>query len=979
MSRLFDWANQHKSTILLIGGFIAGSVFTILVFTGSNEAKEIYVNLFASHDVDKHIKTIRIVSIFSLCLLLLSIFLIIWSRALNRQVNHKTTELLQSQNKFKAIFENTTEGIMIVYQEKIIFANLKALEFLELSEADMVNYDLFSKIHPMDYTRIREYYRKRVQGETIPNQYTYRILSSNNQVRWMMNNVIMTEWDNKNVHLIYFTDITKIKESEIALESSEERQKLALEASNDAIWDFNLLEGETYFSPQFYLLLGYEPDEFPATLKNWMDLIHQEDRKRCISILNQHLEKPDNTSHEMTYRMETKQGQYRWILTKFKVTAYETGTIPRRMSGIHTDITKQKEFEETIRKERDVLNQIMQTSNNGFIVTDKDGIVQYINPTAQKMLLSDGELALGKQYNDLGYKVFDADHQKELSSRKLMDYLLENDEDFITIERVIEIRDSAMHVMVNVAKLLSDENDFEGMVISIIDITESESAKKELIEREKRINQIIRYSPFGIVMLDNALNILTASDHFIEDFKLNPEIPEKVSLKQYAPLVYHRWEHIFKAALNGSRQGNLQDPFTQEIGDEEFVQWLCCPWYKEGNEIGGIMFYTEIITSEVLAYDALQQSEDKFAKTFHTSPDAITISRLEDDLYIDINFGFTEITGYTRDDVIGKTVEDIRLWGDIENLKAVYTAITQFGEINNFQTLMRMKNGQMRHALISARTIEINHERCLITIGRDITEIVEANEKIQQMNLELEERIHERTIELERKNEELETFTYTVSHDLKAPLRGIDGYSRLLLEDYQNQLDEDGKYFLQNIRNSTTHMDRLINDLLDYSRLERRAIALKNFSLPELIDRIINEYVHSNKDTQLDVDLQVKEIKTDYESLLQILRNLIDNAYKFTRNDVQHKVTINSYLENEYCVITIKDNGIGFDNKYKENIFKIFNRLHSQDEYPGTGIGLTIVKKGIDRIGATIIADGQVNQGAEFIIKIPQNESEKSK
>jgi PAS domain S-box-containing protein len=951
--------------------------FGLTQIKASGEFDAINSKWFFNLGDDNHLAIIKNITYILFILLFALVIFIIWSQSLKQQVALKSQDLLKSQIKFQAIVENATEGILIIYDEKLTFANPKAISLLELNETDIKSTEVFSKIHPMDYSRIQGYYHDRLAGKPAPGQYTYRILTNTNKVIWLMNNVVLSTWDDKNVILIFFSDITKLRESEIALERSEERQKMALEASKDAIWDFNLIEGETYFSPQFYSMLGYEPDEFPATLKNWMEMIHHEDRKDCIKTLNQYLDKPDDISHELVYRMETKLGDYRWIRTKFKVTSYETGSIPHRMSGVHTDITVQKEFEETIRKERDVLNQIMQTSNNGFIVTDREGIVKYINPTAQRMLLSDGENGIGEYYTNFAYRVFDAEHRTELSSKKLIEYLKEDDKTFLTIERVLEINNSTIHVMINVAKLLSKENEFEGMVISIIDITERELGRQELIEREKRIRQIIHYSPFGIVMLDNELNILTASDHFIEDFSLNPEIPEKINLKEYAPNIYHRWKHIFEAALNGVRQGNLQDPFTQDNGEEEYIQWLCSPWYKKGEEIGGIMFYTEVITSEVLAYDALQQSEDKFAQTFHTSPDAITISRLEDGLYLDINFGFTEITGFSREDVIGRTVEDIHLWENMENRQEIFEKLNKAGEVNNFQTLMRIKNGETRHALISARTIEINNERCLITIGRDITNIVEANEKIQQMNLELEERIKERTIELERKNEELETFTYTVSHDLKAPLRGIDGYSRLLLEDYLDKLDEDGKYFLQNIRNSTMHMDNLINDLLNYSRLERRSIAIKSFNLEELIDRIINEYLHSRKETNLNIDLKVKEIETDYESLLQILRNLIDNAYKFARDGVEHSVTISSHMENGYCIIKVKDNGIGFDNKYKENIFKIFNRLHSQEKYPGTGIGLTIVKKGIERIGAIITAEGKLNEGAEFTIKIPQNESEK--
>ncbi|MBI9051485.1 MAG: transporter substrate-binding domain-containing protein [Anaerolineaceae bacterium] len=913
--------------------------------------------------------------LFLLVLLLVASF--VWSNSLRKQVALKTEDLLQSQNKFRIIIENASDGVIILHQGKLIFANPMAMKILEISESEMGSFDVFSKTHPIDYARIKGYYKDRLAGNPVENQYTFRILTNNNQERWIMNNVIMTEWEGKVVHLVFFTDITELRESEAALERSEERQKLALEASNDAIWDFNLLEGDTYFSPQFYTMLDYELDEFPANFKSWMDLIHVNDRGRCIKILNGYLDAPDNISHELTYRMETKNGNYRWILSKFKVTAYETGTIPRRMSGIHTDITLQKEFEETLRKEKDVLNQIMHTSNNAFIVTDKEGYVQYINPTAQHILLPDGSQAIGRNFIDFNYKVFDAAHEEELSSQKLLDVLRNGKEDFIKLERVVETDESIIHVLVNVAKLQTQEGEFDGMVISMVDITESEAVKKELIDREKRIRQIIEFTPIGIVMLDTDLNVLTVSEHFVQDFHLSEDIPELINLREYAPLIFNRWPHIFEAGLEGKRQGNLQDPFTQEDGTEEFIQWICCPWFKSGSEIGGILFYTEVITDEVLAYDALQQSEDKFAKTFHTSPDAITITRLEDGLYLDINYSFTELTGYKREDVIGSTIMDINIWQDFEGKLDINERIKTDGEISNFHAGMRMKNGEIHHALISARSIDINHERCLITIGRDISEIIEANEKIQRMNLELEEKIAARTIELERKNQELETFTYTVSHDLKAPLRGIDGYSRLLLEDYHDKLDEDGRYFLENIRNSTSHMDKLINDLLDYSRLERRAVALKKINLKELINRIIHEYLHTQKGTQLIIDLQEKEIYSDYESLLQILRNLIDNAYKFSRKDAQHQVNISSYLENSSLFIRIKDNGIGFDNKYKENIFKIFNRLHTQEDYPGTGIGLTIVKKGIERIGASIIAEGELNQGAEFIISIPQNAEDK--
>jgi len=140
------------------------------------------------------------------------------------------------------------------------------------------------------------------------------------------------------------------------------------------------------------------------------------------------------------------------------------------------------------------------------------------------------------------------------------------------------------------------------------------------------------------------------------------------------------------------------------------------------------------------------------------------------------------------------------------------------------------------------------------------------------------------------------------------------------------------------------------------------------------VDQILSEYLSDLNKTTLVLDLKVTKVLSDYESLMQILRNLIDNAFKFSRKGVDHQVEISSYVENSACIIKIKDNGIGFENKYNENIFKIFNRLHNQDEYPGTGIGLSIVKKGIERINGKISAAGRVNGGAEFTITLPQSD-----
>ena len=245
--------------------------------------------------------------------------------------------------------------------------------------------------------------------------------------------------------------------------------------------------------------------------------------------------------------------------------------------------------------------------------------------------------------------------------------------------------------------------------------------------------------------------------------------------------------------------------------------------------------------------------------------------------------------------------------------------------------------------------------------------------KIRNNAAELERRVDERTQELQQKNKELETFTYTVSHDLKAPLRGISGYSSLLMEDYSEKFDEEGKKYLNNLISSTERMNQLIEDLLAYSRIERRQIKVTSINLNELIDKIMMEYypIIDAGNLKFKKEIEYGTLFTDYEALAQVLRNILDNAVKFTRGRPCPEISIRSKKLANCCLITIEDNGIGFDMKYYDKIFEIFQRLHLADEYPGTGVGLAVVRKAVERLGGKIWAESEPGVGSKFFMELP--------
>ena len=250
-----------------------------------------------------------------------------------------------------------------------------------------------------------------------------------------------------------------------------------------------------------------------------------------------------------------------------------------------------------------------------------------------------------------------------------------------------------------------------------------------------------------------------------------------------------------------------------------------------------------------------------------------------------------------------------------------------------------------------------------------------AREALARLNSELEERITARTAALKEKSRELETFAYSVAHDLKAPLRGIDGYSRLLLEDHATALNDEGRSFLKTIQGSTEEMSQLIDDLLEYSRLERREFKPNRVELGPLIELIVEQKKREVTVSSVDFVVNVNRgtVTADPNGLTQSLRNYVDNAVKFSGKVSQPRVEIGSQETLNNCVVWVRDNGLGFDMKYHDRIFNIFQRLSPNEEYPGTGIGLAIVRKAMERMGGRAWAESQPGQGATFYLEIPRH------
>jgi len=259
--------------------------------------------------------------------------------------------------------------------------------------------------------------------------------------------------------------------------------------------------------------------------------------------------------------------------------------------------------------------------------------------------------------------------------------------------------------------------------------------------------------------------------------------------------------------------------------------------------------------------------------------------------------------------------------------------------------------------------------------NRDITERKQAEAALAQLNSELEQRVAQRTTELETAIFDLENFNYSASHDLRIPLRAVDGFSRILIDEYSGVLDAEGMRLLQVVRDNTKRMAQYIEDMQAFSRTGRMTMVPARIDMNKLVREVMNELNPAGSGRHMELIVQsLPPVNADQSMLRWVLVNLLANAMKFTRTKTTARIEVGAKTSDEETVYYVKDNGVGFDMQYADKLFGVFQRLHGVEEFEGTGIGLAIVKRIIGKHGGRVWAEGKVNEGATIYFALPCKE-----
>lgn len=768
----------------------------------------------------------------------------------------------------------------------------------------------------------------------------------------------------------------QLREANDRLRQSEERLSLAIEGAGMATWDVDLQTGKVLWSAQHFKLMGYEPaPSGEATMEMWRSQVQAEDLEQVMQAIER--AQRDRSLYCSEHRIiRADNGQIVWLRVFGRFFYNEAGQAVRFV-GVLFDNTEKKQAQE----ERD---RFFMLSLDMLCIAGVDGYFKQLNPTWERIL---------------GYT------QAELMAQPFVNFVHPEDRAKTSVEAE---RHAASTPAVNFenryrckdgsykwlswTSVASPDN---GLLYAVArDVTARKQAEQQLEQQATTLQRqadLLELAYEAIIVRDEqgAITYWNRGAEFMYGWTreeaignethtfLQTQLPELGGELDAIVLQQEHW------------QGELTH--TCKNGKQIIVESRQVLIRNQQGTPTGFLEVNRDITERKRTETALHDLNQKLQRLLVESqtlleviPIGIGIADDPECKKIRVNPAFAKQLGIpsTVNASLSAPEEEkpasfnVYLDGrelSPEELPMQYSA-THGVEVLDLEVDVVHDDGKVVTLLEYAAPLfdEAGKTRGCVGAFLDITDRKRAEAEVRQLNATLEQRVEERTAQLQKANEVLEAFSYTVAHDLRAPLRGIQGFAQALVEDYGEQLDETAQEYIQYIFDGTDRMNDLVQDLLAYSRLSREEVKLTLVGLTQVVTQAQAQLQSDLRDRQAKITVaqNLPNVKGHHPILVQIVVNLLSNAVKFVAPGVQPQIRVWVEERDNWMRLWVEDNGIGIEPHYQEQIFGVFERLHGREAYPGTGIGLAIVRKGAERLGGRAGVESALGQGSQFWVEL---------
>ncbi|MDQ3141931.1 MAG: PAS domain S-box protein [Bacteroidota bacterium] len=905
---------------------------------------------------------------------------------------------LQERTQFVETLINSSPDVIMVVDNDLRFLTIndKAQHVISAFYKEPVIGKKMTEVYPNAIkTPAYQNMVRALQEETVITLKAKSILS---ELYYEHNFIPLRNSDNQVYAVMVIShDISPQIQNELKIQGLNETFNYAEQISHFGSYSYHFKTQKISYSDNLYRLLGCEPQEFSASPEEFNRYVHPDDLPYVINATTEAFTHKGFSKWE--YRIVQKNGHQIYVRGTGKVVIDSQNE--EWMIGTLQDISDQKANDAVLKESEERMQTILQHAPDAVITIDEHGNILSLNPQAETIFGWKENEVLGKTLAE----TIVPERYREQHTRGIQHFLKTGEGPVINkpIE-IFSLRKDNSEFPIELKISSTKINDRYIFIGFIRDISIRKQAEETIKNKTTQLMEAQQLAHIGSWEWDVSANKIEWSDELYRIYQLTPQEFEAT----YDNFIKNIHEDD-RDYVNGIVQQAFEDhqpvSFFHKITGADGVERVISSTLKVFTDDSGrtirMAGTAQDVTEQKIYESELKKGEERFFKIFDNNPIAMTLAEIKTNKIKFANNLFYTAFGYTSDEVIGYTSEEIHLISPEENAKLVslimgylqeersvaelqalsveeteelLIKLKQTEAMKNFEVLYTRKNGDTFPAIVSYETVRIGNERFTITSYQDITERKKAEDLLKNQNEKLE-----------KLNKELQSFAYISSHDLQEPLRKIQTFaSRLLDKEYTN-LSDVGKEQFKRMQEAGKRMQTLIDDLLAYSRTNTEERKFEYTPLIKIIDEVKEDFKEELQQSQAIVDTgELCEVHIIPFQFRQLIQNLFSNSIKFSnperpihiiiKCDKRKGKLLNNKLlspEKVYCHITLCDNGIGFDPKYNEKVFEVFQRLHSKEKFKGTGIGLAIVKKIVENHFGFITARGIIDGGVCFDIYIP--------